>query len=309
MIFNKRVCIIFLACVVIIAGAVFGWRSHQALNVTGGERARLLAQVTALKARLQSTEQDLAQAKADWKDEQSATTPKELAAMDAAQGVRFNAFMDAFKELLKTDSNFRKIYYDGLQNSLKTSYGAFLAKEHLTPGQTDKLMKAILQHRMDQDDLEAALKDQGLSTDDPSGLVIKQQSDDAFQQAVEDTIGPDGYAQLKTYGPESAVRYMVGSCAVQSAFIGSPMTSGQVGQMVDYIAQNYPDFQFQKGNAISNAQINWDAVDDQARKIMTPEQYDIFTHANSTRWNQKIDQAINAIVTGSKQTSDAAPAQ
>jgi len=82
--------------------------------------------------------------------------------------------------------------------------------------------------------------------------------------------------------------------------------------MVDYISQNNPDFQ--NGKDVNDEQIDWSAVGEQAQKIMTPEQYDLFTHVEPldskfSRTMQKVDRAINAIVTGSNQAPGAAPAR
>ena len=98
---------------------------------------------------------------------------------------------------------------------------------------------------------------------------------------------------------------MMGRCAAQSGLIGSPMTLDQVNQMVDCIFQNNPDFQ--NGKAVNEDQIDWSAVDEQAQKIMTPDQYDLFTHTNVMSRRQKVKHALDAIGAASKQNADAAP--
>jgi len=98
MIFNKRICVIFLACAVMITGAIFTWRSHKRLQIIEEEHARLVAQRTTLKARIQTAESDLGQAKADLKDENSATTPEDLTASES----RFLAMVNADNERMKS---------------------------------------------------------------------------------------------------------------------------------------------------------------------------------------------------------------
>ena len=175
-IFNKRIGIIFLACVVIIAGAIFTWLSHKRLQIVEKEHANLSAQLTTLKTRLHTTKADLEQAKADLKDEESATTTKDLTAMHTALMARVKARQDAYLEHLKTDPKLQEKHYEYLRYGFSSDYGVFFAREHLTPGQTDKIIKALKQREMDKDDLKAALQDQGLSADDPGALQIKQQS-------------------------------------------------------------------------------------------------------------------------------------
>jgi len=118
----------------------------------------------------------------------------------------------------------QKGYYEGLRYNFNHSYGIFFAKEHLTPGQTDKIIKALTQRQMNEDDLQAALQDQGLPDDNPSSRQIKQQSQAAFRQAIEDAIGTDGYARFDAYDRQSDIYDLMSSYAAQSVLIGSPMT-------------------------------------------------------------------------------------
>jgi len=306
---GKNLCIIFLACAVLIVGAIFTWSSRKRMQAAEKEYARLAMQISPLKERLRAAESDLEQVKAEWRGEQSTATNS---AVGSAGMSRINAMIDAYMERVKTDPRFQKNYYEGKLLDLDRFYGVFFAKEHLTPDQIDKLKKALMQREMDKDDLKYALQAQGLSANDPSGLPIKQQSDDAFQQAAEDIIGSDGYARFEAYDGQAGIRQMMGRYAVESALIGSPMTPDQVDQMVDYITQNNPDYQ--NGLPVNSRQIDWSAVDGQAQKIMTPEQYDLFTHSNPmggtvSRWMQKVDRAVDDIINASKQNTDDTPAQ
>jgi len=309
MISNKRIGIIFLACAVIIAGAIFTWFSHKRLQIIEKGRANLAAQLATLKTRLRTAEQDREQAQADLNNEVSSITSKDLIAISDAMKARNNA---AFEKRMKNDPRFQKDYYQQWQYAWKRPYVVFLAKEHLTPDQIDKFTKALVQREMDKDDLRLTLEAQGLPADAPSGLPIKQQSQEAFQQAIEDIVGPDGYARFEIHDRQSDIRELMGYYAAESDLSGSPMTPDQVEQMVDYIAQNNPDFQ--KGKAINANQIDWPAVDEQARKIMTPEQYDLFTHTDpffsyASRWMQKVNQAIDDIGNASKQKAGGAAAE
>ena len=302
----------FLACAVIIASAVFIWHTRRTLNATGREQTRLAAQIASLKTRLQTSESDLAQAKADWNDERAATTDKESSSMASASVARLDAMRNAFMERVKNnDPKFLKVYQEGIQLDINSNYSAFFARTRLTPAQTDKLKKALTQRIMDKNDLAMALASQGLAVNDPSGLPIKQQSEDAFQQAVEYAIGADGYAQLDAYERQADIRLVMGNYAAESALIGSPMTTGQVDRMVDYIAQNNPDYK--AGKPLNPLQIDWPSVDEQARKIMTPEQYDMFINSNPlgsppSRWAQKINRALSAIAEEAKKQYPDPPA-
>jgi len=309
MIFNKRTGLIFLACTVIIAGSILTWRSHKRLQIIEKEHASLAARLTALKTRFQTAESDLGQVKADLADEFSTITDKDVSAIRNAMIAR----VMAEQERRKTDPKFQKEDYEKEQFYLYGFCRAFFAKEHLTPDQTAKFINALVQFSMDSDDLKAVLQEQGLPANDPSGLLIQQQLRDAFGQAVDDIIGPDGYARYQTYSHQFVIRDMMGHYAANSVLIGSPMTLEQVDQMVDYVSQNNPDFQ--EGKFVNPSQIDWPAVDEQARKIMTPEQYDIFTRADMdigvrySRWRQKVLLAIDNIVAASKQNADDAPTE
>jgi len=308
MISSKRAGFIFLACAAIIACAIFARRAHQSLNATNAERARILAQNTALTTRIHTAESDLAQVKAGWKDEQAATTNSDDSTLYAyARGI---ANWNATMKRLNNDPKYQELLHKEKQFYVERDYGLFIAKGHLTPDQAVKLKKALVQREMDQNDLNVALESQGLADDDPSGLVIKQQSDDAFQQSVEDMLGSDGYAQFDAYDRQRIARNMMIS-HYTAAFmrLGSPMTPGQIEQMVGHIAQNNPDYQ--EGKVVNIGQIDWPAVNEYARTIMTPEQFDLFTHITANiAINQKIGLAFDAIEQAAgKQNADDVPSR
>jgi len=302
MIFNKRTGIIFLACAAIIVGAIFARRAHQALDATDAQRARLLAKITALTTRLHAAESDLAQAKADWEDEQASTSDSDRAAIRSTLWGRRLANPDSKSEAveklaskrLNDDPKYQELRRKEMQLNVERDYGLFLVRENLTPDQAARFKKALAGREMDRADLKMALESQGLAADDPSGLVIKQQADDALRQVAEDILGPDGFARLDAYDRQKTIWDKMSDCAVRSAGVGSPVSRAQVEQLVDYIAQNNPDYQ--EGKAVNEARIDWPAVHDYARTIMTPEQFDLFKSftANDVI-SQKLKRALDAI--------------
>ena len=195
---------------------------------------------------------------------------------------------------VSNDPKYQELRNRELQINVAQDYGPFLAKARLTPGQTAKLMQALTQREIDKEDLGWTLRSQGLALDDPSGAVIKQQSDDALRQAVEDALGPDAYAQFDAYDRQKTIWDKMGDFAAKSTRLGSPITSGQVGQVIDYIAQNNPDYQ--EGKAVNGGQIDWPAVNDYARTILTPDQLDLFTTITADyAARQKVNRALAAI--------------
>ena len=275
MISNKRIYITLLACAAIIAVSLFAWHARKGLQIAEKERERLAAQITALKAQIKTSEGDLEQIKTEWSAEHTITTSEELSALYAAALARSIAMTEAYHEAQvkrMNDPKYQELFYKGREAGLNTLYGVFLTKNRLTPDQKTALLKALTQREMDKDDLKLALEGQGLPANDPSGLPLKQESDDAFQQAVEAVIGAEGFAQMETYDRQYNIRQVMSRYAAGSALIGSPMSLNQVEQMIDYISQNNPDFQ--DGKTVNSSQIDWDAVDEYARKNMTPEQFD-----------------------------------
>ena len=96
----------------------------------------------------------------------------------------------------------------------------------------------------------------------------------------------------------------MGDYAAKSTSIDSPVTYAQVGQMVDYIAQNNPDYQ--DGKTVNEKQIDWPAVNEHARTIMTPDQFDLFTHITAnTATRQKFDRAVDAIIEAARKQNAA----
>jgi len=301
MTFNKRTGIIFLACAAMITCAIFACHAHQALNATNAQRARLVEQITSITTRIHTAESDLAQAKADWEDEQAATTDSDKAGIyDTLWGRRLSNSKDIEKAVAKRLSNdpkYQEIRRKQMLLDLERMYGQFIAKEHLAPDQAAKLKKALLEREMDRNDLKMALEAQDLSPIDPSGSVIKQQFDDTLRQAAEDILGPDAYARFDAYDRQKTLWDKMGNYAVRCTGMGSPVPFAQVEQLVGYIAQNNPDYQ--EGKAVNNGQIDWPAVNDYARTILTPDQFDLFKSftANDVI-SQKLKRALAAIGEG-----------
>lgn len=312
---GKSTCITILACIAIIAGASYAWRLHAKFQAIEKDRTRVTSQIAALKSRLQTAGADLEQAKQDYFGEQAATTSKDATAMRDTALARSIAMSETYREAHRkrmNDPEYQEHFYKGREYGLNRIYGVFFAREHLTPDQKTALMKALTQREMEQDDLRLALESHKLSDRDPIGLPIKEQTDAAFKQAVEAIIGPGGYAQFETYDRQYNIRQVMSRYAAGSALIGSPMTLEQTEQMVDFIAQNNPDFL--SGKTVNSSQIDWAAVDEQARKIMTSEQFDLFTHANPlggslSRWVQKVNLTVDAIIAERKQTTAVEPPQ
>jgi len=191
-----------------------------------------------------------------------------------------------------------------LQINVVQDYGSFFAKAHLTPDQAAKLKKALVRRETDKDDLGWTLRSQGLTLDEPSSIEIKQQSDEALRKVAKDILGPDGYAQFDAYDRQKIIWDKMGDCAVASTGIGSSITVGQVGQMVDYIARNNLDYQ--EGKDVNEKQIDWPAVNEFARTIMTSDQFDLFTNFTANyAAQQKVNRALDAIGEAAKQNADA----
>lgn len=101
----------------------------------------------------------------------------------------------------------------------------------------------------------------------------------------------------------------MGAYAAKSTGIGAPVTLNQVEQLVDYIAKNNPDYQ--NGKAVNTDQTDWSAVEEYARTIMMPDQFDIFTNHNADHviW-QKLNRALDAIIIdAARQNAGTPPSQ
>jgi RNA polymerase sigma factor (sigma-70 family) len=136
----------------------------------------------------------------------------------------------------------------------------------------------------DQANLDAAaLRDQGR---DPQEVF--RHSGPEWQRAMQDLIGPDGFAQLQDYLRGMPVRAFVDSLAGPTAAIGEPLTPEQADRLATAALAH--DGMYQQGKGTDPGTVDWSAVWPDAGEILSPGQLTTMRTVVDTWLMQKEEQ-------------------
>ena len=306
-----------LACAAAIATAIWAWRARATANDARKETARLATLDASLAKKLSAAQERFKRldeefraaqaALAEAKATQTATTVRaaSLARIDKTAAIR--------REHMKNDPQYQSAWYGHRRLSIGHTYGAFFQKHKLPPEKADLLTEALIQREVTLDDIDFATAAQGLSPDDPAALAHKETAENEYKAAVLAALGPELAAQFDKYDRQTNIRQIMLYHAGALSQIGAPMTLDQSERLVDIIASTSPTFM--NGGSLNGTEIDWDAVDEQAKNILTPVQYDMFTKSNpygaiDSRWRTKFNRTLNALIAAGKQdATDPAPSQ
>lgn len=284
-----------VAALAMLAAAVVGWRAHLASRAAEAEGARLVAARAAseadlrrLQTRLDATVQSLAgleQAVADARGAKPATPP---AAGKSNPPAAVNP-----AEALARDPKLQALYISSRRANFESSYGPFFARQGLTPAQIETLSAAQGRWQEQDLDLQAVAREKKLPGTDPSIATLRQSYEDELRAAQRAVLGAEGMAAMEAYGRLSPVRDVAGNFAGAAAIGDVPLSGRQVEQLTEIMAGAAP----RRGDRLDATQIDWDAVDAQARTILSPVQFALFQKiepigGGQSRWMARFNKAF-----------------
>jgi len=158
---------------------------------------------------------------------------------------------------------------------IRTTFNPFFQKQNLSPDQIRAFEENALKREEQVMDFQAAAQLQGLMPGDPAygkALLQQQTEFEGNQRAV---LGDTTFAQWQQYERTKYVQEMVSGFAGTSVLMGQPYTLQQAEDLVQALAKANPNYQ--RGRTADLASIDWAAADAQAQKILSPEQFALFT--------------------------------
>ena len=249
-----------------VACIILASRSYMRTREINNQRAEITATSATLETRMRE-----ADAKANEK--------KKRAEKDKKSGEIAKAANEAWQKMLREDPVLQSKQLASFRATISTSYGPLFQKLHLSQEQKHRLTDALQQRQSDKEDLDAILANsrQTPATADTAWQKAKQESLDAFDDAVVSILGEEGRAQLELYEQDKPLWDYMGELAALAAQSGIPFSLQQADQLVTLMS-NAPSTQnpVKNNKRMPQTESDWAAIDEQAKTFLTKEQLDLF---------------------------------
>jgi hypothetical protein len=267
--------IIFASALAVLG--VLVWRDLRATREAEQARAAILARVPEAAADRRQVEQRLAvageaRARAQTALDGLKQKPVTPAAKTLATPVRQLNYIHA---IIRNEPDAEAFYIASKRADLAAIYGPLFRALKLTPEAAAKFQDAFIRKEEDQMDLAALLRMQGAETNGKALMEFQAKSQTDYEASQRALLGEAGYQQLQDYERTASTRGMVSAIAGVAALERAPFTPQQADALVQAIAgasENY-----RKGYQANHNDVDWSAIEAQARTILTPEQFAVFS--------------------------------
>lgn len=178
-------------------------------------------------------------------------------------------------DIIRNESDAEAFYIASRRADLAAKYGPLMRALKLTPGAAAKFQDACIRREEDERDLAALRGTQGRETNGKALAEFQAKSQADYAASQRAVLGEVGYQQLQEYERNSEIRSMVSAIAGVAAVERAPFTPQQADALVQVIggaSENY-----RKGYQANPNDVDWSAVEAQARTILSPEQFAVFT--------------------------------
>lgn len=171
--------------------------------------------------------------------------------------------------------------------SKRQRYGAFFAARNLAPEQADRLVELLIEKDRLRQDLQDAVREQGLAGDAQGIEELRKKLTDPIQNEMIQILGLDGYLAYRDYEGTSAYR-MVYVEPLSSLLKSSnvPLTEEQASQLSRIMSQNDHPVRVAPTDITQKSQVDWPAVVSRAGGILDEQQLTVLKAQIETRWSR-----------------------
>ena len=299
---------IAVACAVLIAASlIWAWHTRSAARDIENRQSKLAAQNASMKERLAALN---AQSTADastaptTEKTSSSQNPQTKSETPLERFTKQDAENALRNKRLANDSGFQKAKSAADRVALGIVYGPFSHMAGLTPDQTAKLAEIVQQRDTTKNDISAIQREHPDQKDDPVWQQLRNEASDEAKAAIKSMIGDEGLAQFILYDRQRDAWACTGNIAAGLALADLPMSFEQSQKLAEAMSNASAQFQSGKGMASALSDVDWNAVDAEAKKILTPEQFELFSTTDffygaglnggtASRWNAEFSNALN----------------
>lgn len=180
----------------------------------------------------------------------------------------------SFWELRKNNPALQNAFFGAYQGTTARTFGVLFQQLGLNSEQRAKFAEIVTNHLAAIQDISAVGEMDGQGADDPVFAELKRQADQKRDSDLASLLGKSGYQAMQVYIRAIPARVAVEGLAREVAF-SAPLGSVQAEQLTQAIAAASPDFA--AGGRVNPAEVDWAAVDRQARTVLTPRQFEKWT--------------------------------
>jgi hypothetical protein len=272
----------FILFALVLAGiaAGLGWRQAQlaneaetALATLRHKRTAATASATIVSPRLATAKRETAALRATLAKLNAAKT-RATTPLPVAAPVK-NQENVTIADRLRKEPDTQLFFLARQRADTFAKYGLLFRQLQLTPEQIEAFQDTVVKHEEQMMDLSAVAETQGFSQDSSESRKLREKIDAEFQAAQHELLGPARYAQFQDYERTTFIRELVNGWAGGATVVArEPLTPEQGEQLVHILANASANYR--KGQGAAPNDLDWNTVDAEAAKILTPAQFVVF---------------------------------
>lgn len=237
----------------------------------------------------------------------AASVPKLVALAQPVEGMseaaiqaRLRKASEENKSVLLASPSLQVLFEESRRGIYRAQFAALFHRLKLTPEEQAAFISALVSFEMKASDLEAVMKQHGLSRDDPALKAQRAEADATILREIQAVLGPDASTITREYTKLNDARSYVAGYGGLFSRLGQPLTFYQLEALANAFGEASPGTS-PNPNRLSAAQ--WDQIGVRAQGILTPNQWQIFQSTTSPgqsagRWEsvatEAMDQAAGA---------------
>lgn len=177
------------------------------------------------------------------------------------------------KQALLESPPLQVLFEESRRGMYRVQFAALFKRLKLSPKQQAALISAFVAWDMTASDLNAVMKQQGMSRDDPALKARRAEAEAALRHDVQAVLGPDAFTITREYTRLNAARSYVAGYGGLLSRLGSPLTFDQLEGLVNIFGEVSPNTSPQPSRLSAS---QWDQIEARAHDILAPDQWEIF---------------------------------
>jgi hypothetical protein len=189
------------------------------------------------------------------------------------------------------------LFEESRRGIYRGQFAALFRRLKLSPEQQAALISAFVAWDMTVRDLDAVMKQTGLSRDDPGLKALRAEASARMVDDVKSVLGPDALTITREYTRLNTARSYVAGYGGLLSRLGSPLTFDQLEALVNAFGEVSPSTSPQPSRLSAS---QWDQIDARAHDILAPDQWKIFRSAtppgqSDGRWASAATEALEKV--------------
>lgn len=179
----------------------------------------------------------------------------------------------SIEEIIREEPETETLYLASQRSRLAARYGPLFRALALSAVAAEKFQDAYMKHEATRMDLDDALRTQGAESA-AAVMKLRAAAEEKYVAELRELLGEAGFQRWQDYNRTASVWAAVSAVAGAAAVEHASFTPAQAEALVQAIAGSCASFR--AGYGVDLSQVDWAAVDAQARAILSPEQWEIF---------------------------------